>query len=129
MLRFDPPVLLTGRATACDPELDGRSLRAQTMVTVVLAAANRDPEIFDRPHDFDVARENASDHLAFSGGRHYCPGAALARMEGEVGLSRLFARYPDLEVLPGATRRPTRILRGYATLPVRLGAPPGAKDA
>ncbi|QWC84324.1 cytochrome P450 [Nocardioidaceae bacterium] len=123
VLRFDPPVLLTGRSTATDTELDGRSLPAQTMVTVVLAAANRDPEVFDRPQEFDVTRENAGDHLSFSGGRHYCLGAALARMEGEVGLSRLLARYPDLEVLPGATRRPTRILRGYATLPVRLGEP------
>jgi cytochrome P450 len=89
-------------------------------VTTILAAANRDPEVFDKPAEFDVARENAKEHVAFSAGRHYCLGAALARMEGEVGLRLLFERYPELTVRPGATRRSTRILRGYERLPVRL---------
>ena len=66
-------------------------------------------------------RENARDHVAFSAGRHYCLGAALARMEGEVGLRALHERFPDLAVAPGGVRRPTRILRGWETLPVRLG--------
>jgi cytochrome P450 len=67
-----------------------------------------------------VARQNARDHVSFSAGRHYCLGAALARMEGEVGLRTLFERYPDLRVEPGAVRRSTRILRGYERLPVSL---------
>ena len=69
------------------------------------------------PRRFDVARENARDHVSFSAGRHYCLGAALARMEGEVGLRTLFERHPDLQLEPGATRRTTRILRGYGTSP------------
>jgi hypothetical protein len=87
----------------------------------VLAAANRDPEVFTDPTRFDVTRANAKDHVSFSAGRHFCLGAALARMEGEVGLRMLFERYPDLRTVPGARRRTTRILRGYAQLPVRLG--------
>ena len=90
-------------------------------MTTLLAGANRDPEVFADPHTFDVARENARDHVAFSAGRHYCLGAALARMEGEVGLRALHERFPDLAVAPGGVRRPTRILRGWETLPVRLG--------
>jgi cytochrome P450 len=90
------------------------------VVTVVLAAANRDPDVFADPHTFDVTRSNAREHVSFSAGRHYCLGAALARMEGEVGLRMLFERFPDLALEPGAVRRPTRILRGYEKLPARL---------
>jgi cytochrome P450 len=90
------------------------------MVTTLLAGANRDPEVFADPDRFDVTRENAGDHVSFSSGRHYCLGAALARMEGEVGLRTILDRFPDLRLEPGATRRPTRILRGFATLPATL---------
>jgi cytochrome P450 len=96
------------------------------VVTAALAGANRDPEVFADPHRFDVTRANAADHVSFSAGRHYCLGAALARMEGEVGLRRLFDRYPGLALEPGAQRRTTRILRGFEHLPARLhglGAP------
>lgn len=120
VLRADPPVLLTGRTAARDTEVAGVAVPRGALVTTVLAAANRDPSVFLDPGAFDVGRDNARDHLAFSAGRHYCLGAALARMEGEVGLRTLFERYPDLVVEPGATRRTTRILRGFARLPVRL---------
>jgi cytochrome P450 len=76
------------------------------------------------PYNFGpktVARENAREHVSFSGGRHYCLGASLARMEGEVGLRAISDRFPDLRLLPGAERRPTRILRGYEALPAHLG--------
>ncbi len=120
VLRLDPPVLLTGRMAERDTEVAGQKVSAGTFVSTVLAGANRDPEHFTDPARFDVRRDNARDHVAFSSGRHYCLGAALARMEGEVGLRVLFDRFPDLALRPGAARRPTRILRGYAALPVRL---------
>jgi cytochrome P450 len=122
ILRIDPPVLLTGRTAVRDTEVAGMRIPAGALVTTVLAGANRDPDVFTDPARFDVTRRNAKDHVSFSAGRHFCLGAALARMEGEVGLRALFDRYPDLHTLPGARRRETRILRGYATLPVRLGA-------
>jgi cytochrome P450 len=120
ILRYDPPVLLTGRSARRPTEIAGTAIERGMLVTTLLAAANRDPAVFDEPQRFDVTRSNAKDHVSFSAGRHYCLGAALARMEGEVGLRALFDRYPNLRRAPGARRRDTRILRGYATLPVRL---------
>ena len=120
-LRLDPPVFLTGRFAARDTSVAGRPVPAGVPVLTVLAGANRDPAVFAEPTRFDVARPNARDHLSFSAGRHHCLGAQLARMEGEVGLRVLFGRHPDLRLLPGARRRPTRVLRGYAALPAVLG--------
>ncbi|WP_435173781.1 cytochrome P450 [Actinacidiphila sp. bgisy145] len=117
ILRYDPPVLLTGRMTVRPTTIAGTAVPAGRLVSVVLAGANRDPEVFADPHTFDVTRENARDHLSFGAGRHYCLGASLARMEGEVGLRTLFERFPAIELRAGARRRPTRILRGYGTLP------------
>ncbi|ROS37956.1 cytochrome P450 [Amycolatopsis thermoflava] len=120
ILRVDPPVLLTGRTCVRDTEVGGVRVRGGSVVTTILAGANRDPEVFEDPARFDVRRENAREHISFSAGRHYCLGAALARMEGEVGLRTLFDRFPELRLTPGATRRSTRILRGFEHLPARL---------
>jgi len=119
-LRVDPPVLMTGRTVVRDTEIAGTRISRGSVVTAMLAGANRDPEVFEDPDAFRVDRHNAGDHVSFSAGRHYCLGAALARMEGEVGLRRLFDRFPDLHLEPGAVRRPTRILRGFDVLPARL---------
>ncbi|HEY7225570.1 MAG TPA: cytochrome P450 [Micromonosporaceae bacterium] len=120
VLRLDPPVLMTGRACLRATTVGGVEVPAGAGVITILAGANRDPKVFDDPATFDVARPNARDHLSFSAGRHHCLGAQLARLEGEVGLRAIFERYPDLTLVPGARRRPTRILRGWATLPARL---------
>ncbi|WP_235736724.1 cytochrome P450 [Nocardioides alcanivorans] len=120
VLRFDPPVLLTGRVCQEETELAGRTMHEGDLITVMLAGANRDPNVFAEPDRFDVTRENARDHMAFSAGRHHCLGAMLARMEGEVGLRMFFERFPDITLLPGAHRRSTRILRGFETLPAAL---------
>jgi cytochrome P450 len=119
-LRLDPPVLMTGRMCTQATSVAGTELREGALVAVILAGANRDPRVFEQPGRFDVARSNARDHLSFSGGRHYCLGASLARMEGEVGLRVISERFPDMRLLPGARRRPTRILRGFEVLPARL---------
>ncbi|MCW2762914.1 MAG: cypA [Marmoricola sp.] len=120
VLRVDPPVMLTGRMTTADTEVAGVTMRRGSVMVGLLAGANRDPRVFPQPENFDVARENAREHVSFSAGRHYCLGAALARMEGEVGLRTLFRRFPDLRVERGTVRRSTRILRGYEQLPVTL---------
>jgi cytochrome P450 len=106
--------------TSAATEVVGVPMPRGTVMVGLLAGANRDPQVFPEPDTFDVSRENAREHVSFSAGRHYCLGAALARMEGEVGLRTLFERYPDLRVEPGAVRRGTRILRGYEELPVTL---------
>ena len=120
ILRVDPPVLLTGRTCARDTSVAGVHVPAGAVVTTILAGANHDPAVFEDPEVFDVRRANARDHISFSAGRHYCLGAALARMEGEVGLRVLFDRFPNLRLTPGATHRDTRILRGYEHLPAVL---------
>jgi cytochrome P450 len=120
VLRVDPPVLLTGRVAMADLDVAGVRIPQGSVMVALLAGANRDPAVFADPDRFDVTRENARDHVSFSAGRHYCLGAALARMEGEVGLRTLFGRYPDLRVERGAVRRSTRILRGFEHLPVTL---------
>ncbi|MFT4286371.1 cytochrome P450 [Nocardioides sp.] len=120
ILRFDPPVLLTGRIALRDTEVAGTRVPAGIPVTTVLAGANRDRDVFADPDIFDITRPNARDHISFSSGRHHCLGAQLARMEGEVGLRSLFERFPDLRLEDGAARRQTRILRGYEHLPASL---------
>lgn len=120
VLRFDPPVLLSGRHSVTTTVLGGVTLPRNSMVTAVIHGANRDPLVFERPDVFDVKRANASQHLSFSAGRHHCLGAALARMEGTTGLRLFFERFPHAAVEPGARRRSTRILRGWEELPLRL---------
>jgi cytochrome P450 len=120
VLRLDPPVLLTGRMIMADTEVAGVPVPRGSVMVALLAGANRDPEAFPEPDTFDVTRHNARDHLSFSAGRHFCLGAALARMEGEVGLRSLFERYPAPRLEEGALRRSTRILRGYERLPLTL---------
>ncbi|TQN41181.1 hypothetical protein FHU33_0541 [Blastococcus colisei] len=120
ILRHDSPVQITGRTAKESGPLAGREVRAGTRVTVLLGAANRDPEVFDAPARFDVGRVNARDHLAFSAGIHYCVGAGLARLEGVVGLRTLSERFPALRVSGRPIRRDLQTLRGFEALPVTL---------
>lgn len=119
VLRFESPVQLTLREAYQDTEVDGTAIDKGEAVLVMLAGANRDPEVFDDPGRFDVHRANAADHLAFSSGVHYCLGASLARMEAAVALRSLYERFPRLRVAGAPVPRPTRVLRGYQRLPVR----------
>ncbi|OBH84833.1 MULTISPECIES: cytochrome P450 [unclassified Mycobacterium] len=121
ILRLESPVQLTARVALGDVELAGQQLRRGDLVLVYLAAANRDPAVFAEPHRFDIERPNAGRHLAFSGGRHFCLGAALARAEGEVGLRTFFDRFPEVRAAGAGSRRDTRVLRGWSSLPVALG--------
>jgi cytochrome P450 len=121
MLRLDSPVQLTARMTLKDVEVAGMQIPRGNLVVIYLAAANRDPSVFPDPHRFDIERSNAGRHLAFSGGRHFCLGAALARAEGEVGLRTFFDRFPQARAAGTGSRRDTRVLRGWSTLPVALG--------
>jgi cytochrome P450 len=114
-------VQLSARVARDDTEVAGRTVKGGELVILYLAGANRDPAVFADPHRFDVTRENAGKHLSFSGGRHFCLGAALARAEGEVGLRTFFERYPNAALAGAGSRRETRVLRGWSSLPIALG--------
>lgn len=120
MLRYDSPVQLTSRIVNDDTELaDGRRLRGGHEVISLLAGANRDPSVFEEPDEFDVSRHNAAAHVSFSTGVHHCLGAALARMEAAAAFTALVDRgVPEATAPP--TRRPTMVLRGFSSLPVRV---------
>ena len=120
VLRLDSPVQLTGRTALTDTTVAGRRVPAGGRVTVLLGAANRDPEVFADPARFDVTRANAREHLAFSAGLHYCVGAGLARLEAVVALRALARHFPGLRVAGTPVRRDLQTLRGLARLPVRL---------
>lgn len=117
-LRLEPPVQLTSRITHEPITLCGTLIPADSTIVVDLAAANRDPAVFDDPSAFRVHRANAADHLAFSSGVHYCLGAGLARLEGSIALRTLSRRFPRLRILQGGRRRHGVTLRGFASLPV-----------
>jgi cytochrome P450 len=119
VLRHDSPVQITGRSVRTEVDLAGVRLRPGSRVMVLLGAANRDPEVFPDPARFDTTRANARDHLAFSGGIHYCLGAGLARLEAVVGLRALTERFPRLRVDGRPVRRDLQTLRGFEFLPVR----------
>jgi cytochrome P450 len=120
ILRYESPVQRTGRVAKQDTEVARRQVPAGSFIVLLLGGANRDPAVFPDPHRFDMRRANAAQNLAFSSGIHYCIGATLARLEGEIGLRALFRRFPDLSLADTPRRRPTRVLRGYDTIPVQL---------
>ncbi len=101
MLRYDPPVVSSGRIAPRDVEIGGVPILQGESITTVLAAANRDPAVYPDPDRFDVAREDPH-HQAFGGGAHLCLGAHLARLETEEAIGALVARFPGLR----RSRRP-----------------------
>lgn len=121
ILRLDSPVQMSARSSRRAVEIAGVPINQGELVIVHLGGANRDPKVFADPHRFDIERDNAGKHLSFSGGRHFCLGAALARAEGEVGLRTFFERYPAARLAGEGSRRDTRVLRGWSTLPIALG--------
>jgi cytochrome P450 len=117
VLRHDPPVQHTMRIAHQPVTLGGVSLPTDAGVVLLLGGANRDPDVFDRPGEFDPTRANNREHVAFSAGIHYCLGAGLARIEAAVALRALFERYPALRA-GRPVRRRTRNIHGVLRLPV-----------
>jgi cytochrome P450 len=118
-LRFDSPVQMTTRVPSSAGVVGGIEVERDTEVTVLLGAANRDPLRCADPDRFDPARPD-NVPLSFGAGAHFCLGAALARLEGRIAFPLLLQRFPKLAPAREPIRRDRLILRGFATLPVRL---------
>jgi cytochrome P450 len=123
LLRYDGPVeTSTERFAREDIDIGGTVIPRGEMVLVVLAAADHDPQRFSDPDELDITRTD-NRHLAFGKGIHHCLGAPLARMEGQIAISTLLRRMPNLR-LKGSSEslswRPGMILRGLRGLPVEF---------
>jgi cytochrome P450 len=119
ILRYEPPLHCAVRFAARDTEIAGVPVSAGELVLILIAAANRDPRRFPDPDEFDPTRRD-NHHLTFGAGPHYCPGAALGRMEGRLALPRLLARFPSLTLAAEPGERRQLMLRGFDHLPVRV---------
>lgn len=128
VLRYDPPVQDTMRIAHEPVDLGGLTVPRDGGVVLLLAGANRDPDVFAHPDRFDPQRPNNREHLSFSAGIHYCLGANLARIEGAVALRALFERYPTLRAGTPVNRR-TRNIHGVRKLPVYGKPVPGLSSA
>lgn len=121
LLRFESPVeTTTNRWVAHDLDFGGQTLRRGDIIRAALAAANRDETIFPNPDTLDLQR-SPNRHLAFGHGSHYCLGAPLARLEGQIAFTTLLTRFPHLRltVPPEALRwRSGVLLRGLEALPL-----------
>ena len=124
LLRYANPLNhATERFTLEPVEIGGVTIPAREWVLCVTSSANHDPARFADPARLDVGRD-ASGHVAFGHGIHYCLGAPLARLEGEVAFGGLLARFPSLSLAVGPSQlrwRPSSLIHGLETLPVRLG--------
>jgi len=123
MLRFGSPVEnALSRWAYEDVILRGQTIKQGDVIFATLAAANRDPEVFTDPDRFDITR-TPNKHIAFGGGIHFCLGAPLARMEGQIAIPALLAQFPQIELAidPDQLVWANQILlRGVATLPVTV---------
>lgn len=118
-LRWDGPIILTGRVLHADVEFGEKTIPKDARVWAMLAAANRDPEVFPDPDRFDVER-HPNEHLAFGGGPHYCLGAYLAKIEAQSAIGTLVRRFDDLALESERVEWGPSLFRVPGRLPLRF---------
>jgi cytochrome P450 len=121
-LRYEASSQLLGRLTVKDFTVDGVTCPAGSKIMLNIGAANHDHDVFTDAEEFDIGRDKAelARHIAFGGGRHYCLGANLARLEANVALQQLVSRCSSIEVSGEPQRFYSANVRGYASLPVTV---------
>jgi vitamin D3 1,25-hydroxylase len=124
LLRFESPLQMsTPRFATADVELAGQTIAAGEMIFAALGAANRDAGLFPQPDRLDITRENAGQHIAFGHGVHFCLGAPLARIEGEIAIAAFAQRFPTARCDDSAGEPlwdPGFVLRGLSALHLLL---------
>ena len=121
-LRYDAPVKSITRIAGEDVELGGKTIQKDERMRWFVTSANRDPEVFDRPDDFDIERY-PNPHVAFGSGIHHCLGATLARLEGQEAFKAIAERFPNLNMNANPedlTYTSSITFRTLETLPVNL---------
>ena len=118
LLRYESPIQYTSRLAPHDVQMGRKTIRKRQAVIAVIGAANRDPERFPDPDRLDICRQD-NRHLAFAWAAHFCFGAPLARLEGQIAFETVLRRMPSLNLKPGpVTWRENLSFRGLMTLPV-----------
>lgn len=121
-LRISPPVVQFRRTATCDIELRGTTIREGDKVYLSYASANRDEDIFSDPNRFDILRPEASKHLSFGAGPHFCMGGALARLQLRILLEELLTARPDVHVNGDIEQLRSVWFNGINTMPVSFEA-------
>jgi len=120
LLRYDSPVQLTARSPTEDVVVSGETIKKGEEVVVLLGAGNRDPAQFAEPDTLDITREKIPV-ISFGGGVHFCLGAPLARIEGQIAFAQLLQRFPNIDLAEEEPEyRDTLTLRGLKGLKVTL---------
>ena len=121
LLRYDGPVQLTVRVPMVPVRFGDVEVEPGTVVMTLLGAANHDPAVFDDPHSLQIGRPNASRHLAFAAGIHYCLGSNLAKLEAQIAVGSLVRRFPGMHLAGEPSWRDRLTIRGVDHLPLSLG--------
>jgi cytochrome P450 len=120
LLRFESPVQFTARVLKEEIEVCGQRIPKRWTILCMLGAANRDPKQFKQPNRLNLGRLN-NQHLAFSAGPHFCIGSQLARMEGQVAISKILQRFPHMKVSGARPQWASTFgFRGLKSLPVTM---------
>ena len=120
-IRMVSPVTYMRRTVTKDTELGGQPLNEGDKVVMYYAAANRDPAKFDNPDQFDIARANANEHLAFGNGPHVCLGKRVAIMQLETAYRNILGRFPDIRWTGDGALAPNNFVHAISELQVDLG--------
>ena len=119
ILRYESSNQLGNRMTTAQVQIGDRVIPPGTSITIAIGGANRDPAQFPNPNGFDIARK-PNRHLAFGMGIHQCAGMSLARLEGQIAITRFLARFPNY-ALAGPPKRSQRVrFRGFTSIPSQL---------
>lgn len=119
IVRYDNPLHYFRRTATVDTELSGTPIRAGDKVAMYYTSANRDEDVFDDPHTFDIRRDR-NPHLSFGMGIHFCLGAHLARLEGRVFFDELLDAFSGIELTGDPVRIRSNLNNGLKRLPIRL---------